>query len=273
MERPGQGGEDTEVTTKNGATMTSSSKKIRFAETRDLREECKGKRVLVVGDPHGCFDEVTDLLKLLAWQMVYDILIFAGDLVDRGPKILEMVNFVRYIENIYTVEGNHEDKFKRWMRGRPVHVGHALQMTIDAFKEEIEHPRKRTELQQWFEELPQMIRITDDIYVAHAGIVPYMPIDKQEADRVLRIRTADAAGNMPWWKWDRGEDAPWILFGHNIQPDHHAGSRALALDGGCVFGGELRGVAIAPDGKLGGVMTVQAKKTYYSRERIKNDER
>lgn len=151
-------------------------------------------------------------------------------------------------------------------------MGHALQMTIDSFKEELEHPRKRTELQQWFEELPQMIRITDDIYVAHAGIVPYMPIDKQEADRVIYIRTADAAGNMPWWKWDRGEDAPWVLFGHNIQPDPHVGGRALALDGGCVFGGELRGVELTPDGAIGRVMSVPARKIYYSRERIKDDE-
>jgi calcineurin-like phosphoesterase family protein len=242
------------------------------ARVLDLREICRGKRVIYVGDPHGCYDEVQELLKLFDWKMSADILVFHGDLVDRGPKVYEMVNFVRYIDNIYCCEGNHENRIKRWLWGRNVHIGKTHQRTIDCFDFELGCPRRKKELTEWFESLPQMIRTHDDIYAVHAGINPIMPITAQTADDCLWKRYADAAGNMHWWCWNRGPDAPWILFGHNVQFTHDVGGRAYALDGGCVYGGELRGMEVLADGTFGRVMSVPAKQVYYEPRRIEHEE-
>ena len=253
-----------------------------MAEVLDLREVCKGKRTLVIGDAHGCFDEVAELQTLFRWNGLADVMVFTGDLIDRGPKIAHLVDLVKSAEDFYTVEGNHEDKFKRWMRQQvtppkkgnsPVHVGHALQMTIDDMKKRFADPKRWAEMQQWFEGLPTMIRISDDIYVVHAGVSPAKPIEYQDKNDCIRIRNYAPPGYVPtepWWNY-WGEGQPTILFGHNVQPEAKISPAAYALDGGCVFGGELRGIEVI-DGKLGEVKSVRAKRVYYNRDHIKQDE-
>ncbi|HEY2364743.1 MAG TPA: metallophosphoesterase, partial [Polyangiaceae bacterium] len=67
-------------------------------------------RTIVIGDLHGCFDEARALLDLLhrEWAVADDDrVIFAGDLVDRGPKPRECVELAMNHEAIL---GNHEEK-------------------------------------------------------------------------------------------------------------------------------------------------------------------
>jgi protein phosphatase len=87
----------------------------------------------VIGDIHGCYDELALLLKNLgyseqpggAWAHAENRkLIFVGDLVDRGPEIPEVVRLVR--ESVkasaaFCVPGNHDVKFMRTvrLRGQP----------------------------------------------------------------------------------------------------------------------------------------------------------
>ena len=62
-----------------------------------------------VGDLQGCFDELNHLLKLLNFQPSVDRLWFVGDLVNRGPKSLETLRFVKNLGEIATcVLGNHD---------------------------------------------------------------------------------------------------------------------------------------------------------------------
>jgi diadenosine tetraphosphatase ApaH/serine/threonine PP2A family protein phosphatase len=212
--------------------------------------------------------------------MANDILILCGDLVDRGPGIYELINFVRYINNIYTVQGNHENKLVRWMRGNPVKVGEALQSTIDQLKPDLERPRHREELQKWFEELPHIIRFRDDAYVVHAGIDPRIPIEHQDSRVVIRVRSLDpiwvAEGDptvpaMWYTNFVQGDRDPMIFFGHSVHEHAFTGTNAFSMDGGCVFGGELRGAEVHED-CLGVIKSVKAKKVYYGHERCGVDE-
>ena len=47
----------------------------------------------VIGDVQGCYDELMLLCKKIKFNPKKDKLIFAGDLVNRGPKSLEVLNF------------------------------------------------------------------------------------------------------------------------------------------------------------------------------------
>lgn len=62
-----------------------------------------------IGDIQGCFDELLALLDLIEFDPAEDELWFTGDLVNRGPKSLETLNFVRELGNsAITVLGNHD---------------------------------------------------------------------------------------------------------------------------------------------------------------------
>src|SRR5690606_34883114 len=71
------------------------------------------KRTIVVGDIHGCIDELKELLNKISYNKNNDRLILLGDLIDRGPNSVGTVEFARK-NNIESVLGNHEFKLLKW---------------------------------------------------------------------------------------------------------------------------------------------------------------
>ena len=105
----------------------------------------------IFGDLHGCADELRTLLERLGWERytleasdtpwggeswrhpVGTKAVFLGDLVDRGPNVLDTVRIVRNMVTAGTafcIAGNHDVKFMRWLRGKQVQVKHGLEQSI-----------------------------------------------------------------------------------------------------------------------------------------------
>ena len=62
-----------------------------------------------IGDVQGCYDELRALLTQIKFNSDRDQLWFCGDLVNRGPKSLETLRFIRALEdNAISVLGNHD---------------------------------------------------------------------------------------------------------------------------------------------------------------------
>ena len=83
-------------------------------------------RYILIGDVHGCLTELQALLGRIA-PRPDDTLVFLGDLVDKGPESPGVVRWVRHLSRLYHVvliEGNHEEKHRRWRQhmrlGSPV---------------------------------------------------------------------------------------------------------------------------------------------------------
>lgn len=76
-------------------------------------------RTILLGDVHGCLDELRDLLALLALTRD-DVLVSCGDLLDKGPDSAGVVRCIRDLRytgyNVVLVEGNHEEKHRRVRR-------------------------------------------------------------------------------------------------------------------------------------------------------------
>jgi len=61
-----------------------------------------------IGDIHGCFDELLGLLQLINYDPQFDSLRFVGDLVNRGPKSIAVLQFISTLPNTIVVLGNHD---------------------------------------------------------------------------------------------------------------------------------------------------------------------
>ena len=104
----------------------------------------------IIGDVHGCADELQALLARLGYRVEWSNdecsrnvtvtppegrkLVFVGDLVDRGPNspdVLRVAMSMTAAGTAYAVQGNHDRKLQRWLAGRKVAIAHGLQQSID----------------------------------------------------------------------------------------------------------------------------------------------
>ena len=66
-------------------------------------------RKIVIGDVQGCLDELKALLDLSDFKSSSDQLIFLGDLINRGPKSLEVLEFLYSMDHcVSNTLGNHD---------------------------------------------------------------------------------------------------------------------------------------------------------------------
>lgn len=72
------------------------------------RPQTEGWRMFVVGDIHGCLQELEEQLRTLDFDRTKDCLYAVGDLVDRGPKSAEVM---RLLDEpwFFSIRGNHEE--------------------------------------------------------------------------------------------------------------------------------------------------------------------
>lgn len=168
-----------------------------------------------IGDLQGCYDDLQRLLKKIDFDPQRDHLWFAGDLVNRGPKSLEVLRFVKGLgDHAVSVLGNHD-----------LHLLAVWQHTHRHFKsndtlQSILSAEDGTELLEWLRHQPLMHHDKKLGYaMIHAGLPPKWSLKKalkraQEVESVLRgdhFRDflENMYGNKPrrWKKslegWDR----------------------------------------------------------------------
>ena len=213
----------------------------------DLRPRCACKRVIVVGDIHGCYDEFETLLEKCGYTDG-DIVVSTGDMIDRGPKIRRTLIWFRDTLGAYSVEGNHENKYRRYLMGSNVKIINGLDDTIQQCGD---FPPKQWSA--WFQSLPQMIRLPDmnykPFYVVHAGVDGKRPIEKQRIETCLYARYLygkdffDEEGGTPWWETLDG--SYYVASGHIINETVRPNQSAFCLDGGAYQGGALRALVIS----------------------------
>ncbi len=222
-------------------------------------------RTILVGDVHGCRDELDALLTKLSFAPG-DQLVMVGDLVVRGPDPRGTLDLLRQV-SARSVRGNHEDRLLRY-RSAP-RENPASDQTLATART----LRKR----DWamLEGLPLWIDLPEhDLRVIHAGLVPGVAIAEQDPHTLMYVRSLDhdgapveKRGRVLWG--ERYVGPPHVVFGHNARPYPQVHAHATGLDTGCVYGGHLTAMVLAegerplpPRERAGALISVKARRRY-----------
>ncbi|MDD2693594.1 MAG: metallophosphoesterase [Candidatus Gracilibacteria bacterium] len=192
------------------------------------------QRTFFIGDVHGCYDELLELCEKIGLQDE-DHLYFTGDIINKGPKSREVVEFVRNRPNTWSVIGNHEyfafadavdvDAMLHLESGHKTWIKNSLPKFSDLQIELAEH-------REWILSLPKIIE-TDDFILVHGGFHPDHGIDTPiEIATLIRLHE-----EKPWYDFYTGTKK--IIYGHWAVDGLRIRKNTIGLDSGCVFGGHL----------------------------------
>ncbi len=224
----------------------------------------------VIGDVHGCGDELERLLRTLGYDATASPAlsrefaagplythpegrkaVVVGDLVDRGPRVLDVLRIVANMTRHgsgFCVQGNHDHKLLRKLTGSHVKIKHGLAETLaelDGLPPDIQ-PRFRRELAEFLEGLVSHYLFDDGrLVVAHAGLKESMHgrDSKQLTSFALYGDTTgevDEFGlpiRLNWAAEYRGKAM--VVYGHTPVPAAEWLNGTVNIDTGCVFGGQL----------------------------------
>jgi serine/threonine protein phosphatase 1 len=215
-------------------------------------------RIIAVGDIHGCHDEFAELLNRLVLTPE-DQLILLGDLVNRGPNSVRVIELAR-THRARALLGNHE---RRLLECRRTGDRSGLKETDSATLAEL-GPADWTYLEGMTltHELPDL----NTVFV-HGGFLPGQPWQKQPADVVTRIQVVDREGRPrkradcpegELWA-DLWSGPPFVVYGHTPRPDIYKLKWSVGIDTGCAMGGCLTAF-ILPERRF---IQVKARRRYY----------
>jgi len=232
----------------------------------------------IIGDVHGCFDELAELLGKLgyleqpggAWKHPEARkLVFVGDLVDRGPKIPDVVRLVLESVNAGTalcVPGNHDMKFMRKIWGKDVQITHGLAESLAQFETYEQAYRGFSRIAADFIHKLVSHYVLDDgkLVVAHAGMKESMQGRGSAAVRDFALfgettGETDEFGLPVRHNWAaeyRG--SAMVVYGHTPVPEPEWLNRTINIDTGCVFGGKLTALRY-PEREM---VSIPARQTY-----------
>lgn len=209
-------------------------------------------RTIVVGDIHGCFDELKDLIKKLKLKPS-DRVVSVGDLVSKGPKTAQVLDLFMTDERFSTVIGNHDLILRRNWNGEDVELKQGHKEINKKLK------RKKDKYLQFLNGLPFVIDL-DTHLVVHAGLRPNVELHSQTTGDLTRIRVLgpdrESEEGTPWYHVYNGEKT--VLFGHWPAAEPRRGPKAIGLDTGCVYGYSLTSYIIETDE----FVSVKAKRAY-----------
>ena len=217
-----------------------------------------GSRVIVVGDIHGCWLELQQLMDKIKFSDS-DILITVGDFLDRGPDSWKIARFIKDTGNVYSVIGNHERRVAGTIRGTS-QPAWSQKDTLSRIPS-----TEYVAWAEWLESLPAVIE-TPDVIVTHARLNPSCPLNQQEVYHTVAVGgksaniTIGLDGIPSWFHNITFAEKP-ICIGHigynNIEL---VPKRLYALDTGVVSGGQLTAVVL-PQFEI---VQVSASRNYYT---------
>lgn len=215
-------------------------------------------RTFVIGDVHGCVDELDRLLAQLG-PTKDDSVVFVGDLVNKGPESIAVLKRCRKI-GARAVMGNHDDLLLRCVAAKRRGEG-------DDYPEYVRRTAKKIDDEDlaWLTALPLTLELREHrTIVVHAGLVAGVPLARQERTHLLTMRSIQNDGipskriddGLPWASLWTGPEH--VIFGHDAVRGLQEWPFATGIDTACVYGGRLTAIELGTRR----ITSVAAKKVY-----------
>ncbi|KAI8086988.1 Metallo-dependent phosphatase-like protein [Gilbertella persicaria] len=226
------------------------------------------ERIFVVGDIHGCVNELNTLVNKLNFNQTTDQLILAGDLTSKGPDSIGVIRRAKELGAL-CVRGNHDDKVVRFKTFQLQNGENAMkppQATMpegdvpDPLKFKNYHvPIALNMTQEDYDYLyncPAILHLPflNNTVIVHGGIDPTIPsLENQVPYWVMNMRDIDN-NNQP--NIEKGTGTQWatvwnadqkkltvnntlIFYGHDSSRGLNIQQSTFGLDSGCVYGNQL----------------------------------
>ncbi len=235
----------------------------------------------IIGDVHGCFDELHTLLIRLGYEITrqeepevhFSVshpqmrkAVFLGDLVDRGPATPNVLRLAMDMVSsgiALCVPGNHDMKLLRKLKGRDVRITHGIAESLAQL--EAEPLAFKSRIITFLDSLISHYVLDDGkLVVAHAGMKEAMQGRSSRAVREFALY-GETTGEVDelglpirhnWAAEYRGKAL--VVYGHTTISEPEWLNRTINIDTGCVFGGKLTALRY-PEKEL---VSIQAARVY-----------
>jgi polynucleotide kinase-phosphatase len=233
----------------------------------------------IIGDIHGCFDELLELLTKLGYNISqtddghFEVqnpekrrAIFLGDLTDRGdksPQVLRLVMDIVKAGKAFCIAGNHDDKLNKYLNGKNVNAAHGLEKTINQLIPTSNEFKK--EVKEFLNGLIAHYVLDDgNLVVSHGGLPEEMQGRAAAAVRAFCL-FGETTGEIDefglpvrynWAKSYKGKAV--VVYGHTPVPETEWLNNTINIDTGCVFGGKLTALRY-PEKEI---VSVESKEIY-----------
>lgn len=215
------------------------------------------ERLIAIGDIHGCYHTLIDLMQKIGLDVKTDTLVFVGDYIDRGPYSCEVVQYLRNLQRTMgedaciCLRGNHEQMAieangelndLRIMNG-----GEATQWSYH------DNSRELVDDLLWFKWLP-LVYDTQEVLFCHAGLTHPTFEDNSSYDLLW---------GREWIQSDPRPRIKQVVFGHTPRDTfrpYTTSSGDICIDSGCVFGGNLCALILKDDGSDAEFISVKKSK-------------
>ncbi|MFX1238715.1 MAG: metallophosphoesterase [Promethearchaeota archaeon] len=219
-------------------------------------------RTLVIGDIHGCFLELEELITK-AQLTEEDRIIALGDILDRGPDSKKVFEYFIQANNAITIKGNHERKNYLSYKGE-IKPSISQVLTRQEFGE-----NKYQDLISFIETLPPYIELPEAILV-HGYLEPNIPLNQQKetilAGTLSAFNYLEKRYPLPWYELYSGRKP--VIVGHEDYSGNNTtfiyNDIVYGIDTDCCTGGHLTGI-ILPDFEI---LSVPSHRNYWKERKI-----
>jgi serine/threonine protein phosphatase 1 len=199
----------------------------------------KSKETFVIGDVHGCYHTLLNLLKKLPKKSK---LIFVGDLCDKGRYSKDVIEFVLQNGHI-CIKGNHEHLVQTYLKKAVLkgdmsskwasRKGWGGKETIENYRGDLESMKRHLD---WIKSLPLYYEV-ENFFITHGFGLPYYE-RKHQCSSKLFVNRIDDSTYMKDWE-DFRDYKVINIFGHCNFKEVLRGKNYICIDTGCCYGNKL----------------------------------